>query len=92
MIPTHLIQIPTAKILPILATTIQRLLSKSLVLLLPVEPGQRYPKMHPEYNKHTDVQMSASGQKEVEGFLEKDLIKVDSPGIVIKLEDITSSI
>ena len=45
-----------------------------------------------EYNKHMDAQLPVSGQKEIEGLIENNPFKVHSPGIVIKPEEITSSI
>ena len=90
-IPTYLIQVSIAKILPILAATIQTPLSVPLVLSLPVEHGHGRPKMHPEHNKHADAQLSAYRQKQIEGLLEKDVFKVGSLGKVVKPGEIPSS-
>ena len=43
-------------------------------------------------NKHADAQLSASGQKEIQGLLEKDIFKVITPNKVVTPEEVPSNI
>lgn len=47
--------------------------------------------MHPEQNKNADSQLTASGQKEIQGLPEKDVFKVITPDKVVTPEEVSSS-
>ena len=91
------IQVSLAQVLPIPAATIQAPLSVLLAPSPPAENGYEQPEMHLEQvkivsdkldtfiNKHADAQLSASGQKEIQKLLEKDVFKVVMP------EEVSSS-
>ncbi len=97
------IQVSLAQVPPIPAATIQAPPSVSLVPSPPAEHGHRQPEMYPEQvkilsdeidtftNKHADVRLSASGQKEIQGLLEKDVFKVVTLDKDVTPEEVPSS-
>ena len=98
------IQVSLAQVLSIPAATIQTPLSVRAAPSPPAEHGHKQPEMHPKQvkivsdkletftaNKYADAQLSASGQKEIQGLLEKDDFKVVTSDKLVMPKKVQSS-
>lgn len=63
-----------------------------LVSSIPAEHSHGKLTIHPEQNKHANSSLFISGQKEIEGFIQKDIFQVVTPDKFVTPDEILSNI